>query len=50
MISPLQKKGKGNKNLFKMDEYDEAVNQFKILERAEEKKDIFEEYFSYFKS
>ena len=33
-----------------MDEYDEAVNQYKILERAEQKKDIFSDYFHSFRS
>lgn len=41
LASPLQKKANLTTTTEKLNEYDEAVNQYKILERAEQKKDIF---------
>lgn len=49
LISPLQKKTNVTSTTEKLNDYDEAVNQFKILERTEQKKDIFGEYFCQFR-
>ena len=44
IVSPLEKKPYSVNSKEKLNQYDEAVNQFRILERTEQKKDIFEEY------
>lgn len=49
MVSPFKPKYNGPTVTDRLDEYEEAVNQYKLLQRADQKVDIFAGYLCSFR-